>query len=298
MYEDKQSLLEAFRYYANQQLTEIVRHNKDYKKQGSAINSSIKNYKDLLLSRLDNTAQIEQWSNERKLNSILLLDYTMYVVMLEFRNKVWPYEYMAFARRIGELWEPFCKEPFYYPVKRLSIITPPEFDDVQANIKQNVSAYINSLNVDSATKRNLHYYYSIPWKMVDSGGIKLALDLHFNQNGINHNCDFKSGFSSNEKGNTNRLLLVASIYKFLDANEQMILFVRQPEEQNNHYLQTLKNSGYWDVYCAQDTYQAIYAYTGFNLRNWLDNNAIWEADIDDQLRKRLIDQNILNYLTW
>lgn len=40
----------------------------------------------------------------------------------------------------------------------------------------------------------------------------------------------------------------------------MILFVRQPEEQNNHYLQTLKNSGYWDVYCAQDTYQAIYAY--------------------------------------
>lgn len=117
MYEDKQSLLEAFRYYANQQLTEIVRHNKDYKKQASAINFSIKNYKDLLLSRLDNTAQIEHWSNERKLNSILLLDYTMYVVMLEFRNKVWPYEYMAFARRIGELWEPFCKETFYYPGK-------------------------------------------------------------------------------------------------------------------------------------------------------------------------------------
>lgn len=298
MFEDKHSLLEAFRDYANQQLAEITSRNRDYKKQASAINSSIKDYKDLLLHRLENTAQREHWINERKLNAILLLDYTMYVVMLEFRNKVWPYEYMAFARRIGELWEPFCKETFYYPVKQLSIITPPNFNDVQDDIKRNVSTYINSLNVDAATKKELHYYYKIPWAMVDSGGIKLDLDLHFNQNGINHNCDFKSGFSSNEKGNTNRLLLVASIYKFLDANEQMILFVRQPEGQNNHYLQTLKNSGYWDVFCAQDTYQAMYSYTGFNLRTWLDNNATWEADMDNQLRNRLIDQNILNYLTW
>lgn len=298
MFENKGILLEVFRDYANKQLVEIMSHDRDYKKQASAINSSIKAYKDWLLRQLENTAQIENWRNERKLNSVLLLDYTMYVVMLEFRNKVWPYEYMAFARRIGELWEPFCKETFYYPVKQLSIISPPDFNNVQGNIKRNVTAYIDKLNVDFATKRKLHYYYSIPWTMVDSGGIKLDLDLHFNQGGINHNCDFKSGFSSNEKGNTNRLLLVASIYKFLDANEQMILFVRQPEGQNNHYLQTLKNSGYWDVYCAQDTYQAIYSYTGFDLRKWIDNNATWGVDIDEQLRNWLIDQNILNYLTW
>lgn len=83
------------------------------------------------------------WSNEQLLNEILLLTYASYVVMLEYRNKVWKYEYMAFARR--------------------------------------------------------------------------------------------SGFSSNEKGNTNRLLLVASIYNSLGEIEKTLLFVRQSEDENNHY---------------------------------------------------------------
>lgn len=82
--------------------------------------------------------------------------------MLEFRNKVWPYEYMAFARRIGELWEPFCKETFSYPVKKLRLINPPDFDEVQEDIKRNASNYINSLSVDYQTRRLLHYHYSIP----------------------------------------------------------------------------------------------------------------------------------------
>ncbi len=124
------------------------------------------------------------------------------------------------------------------------------------------------------------------------------MDLHFSQNGINYNCDFKSGFSSNEKGNTNRLLLVASIYHFLSSQEKTILFVRQEESENNHYLQTLKKSNYWEVYCADDCYDAIRKYTGFDLRQWINSNIDWENDISYELRKHLQDNNLIKYLTW
>ena len=124
------------------------------------------------------------------------------------------------------------------------------------------------------------------------------MDLHFEQAGIHYNCDFKSGFSSNEKGNTNRLLLVASIYNSLGDIEKTLLFVRQSEDENNHYLQTLKNSPYWDVYCADDCYAAIKSFTGFDIRSWLDSNADWIYDISDELRTHLRENDLLKYLTW
>ncbi|MCR5661144.1 MAG: hypothetical protein K6G50_03320 [bacterium] len=297
MFENKCEILKDFREYADKQLYHITRTIHDYKKQASLINATIKSHRDEIMTLID-LADRRHWDNERALNLILLIHYVTDVVMLEYRNKVWPYEYMAFARRIGELWEPFCKEAFYYPVNGLNIIDSPDFSDVQNGIKHTTINYINSLNVELAIKKQLCHYYEVPWSMVDSGGIKLELDLHFSQNGTNYNCDFKSGFSSNEKGNTNRLLLVASIYKFLDENEKMILFVRQSEEQNNHYLQTLKNSGYWEVYCANEAYDAMCDFTGFNLRAWLDENAKWEEDIDDTFRKHLMQQDLLKYLTW
>ena len=205
---------------------------------------------------------------------------------------------MAFARRIGELWEPFCKLPFEYPIKKLTIIAPPDFNKVQDTIKRDATNYIDSLKLDQETKDELKRHYAIPWTMVDSGGIKLGLDLHFEQDGIHYNCDFKSGFSSNEKGNTNRLLLVASIYNSLGEIEKTILFVRQPEDDNNHYLQTLKNSPYWDVYCANDGYAAMKRFTGFDMREWLDNNVDWKNDISSELREHLEKNDLLRYLTW
>ena len=75
--------------------------------------------------------------------------------MLEYRNKVWPYDYMAFARRIGELWEPFCKLPFEYPVKTLKIIEPPDFDKVQAGIKKQTKDYISKLDITEEERRIL-----------------------------------------------------------------------------------------------------------------------------------------------
>lgn len=294
----KEQRIADFRTNADGVLASLSTSRKSKNDKASEMNKQIKAYANEKLAFIKDRAASQKWDNEQLLNEILCMTYASYVVMLEYRNKVWPYEYMAFARRIGELWEPFCRLAFEYPVKELSLIEPPDFEKVQRNIRKSATEYIDSLQVSDDIKSELKRHYSIPWTMVDSGGIKLALDLHFEQNGLHYNCDFKSGFSSNEKGNTNRLLLVASIYNSLGDIEKTLLFVRQNEDENNHYLQTLKNSPYWDVYCANDCYAAITHFTGFNLRQWLDTNADWKNDISSELRTHLQENDLLKYLTW
>lgn len=294
----KEQWIADFRTNADGVLASLSTSRKSKNDKASEMNKQIKAYANEKLAFIKDRAASQKWDNEQLLNEILCMTYASYVVMLEYRNKVWPYEYMAFARRIGELWEPFCRLAFEYPVKELSLIEPPDFEKVQRNIRKSATEYIDSLQVSDDIKSELKRHYSIPWTMVDSGGIKLALDLHFEQNGLHYNCDFKSGFSSNEKGNTNRLLLVASIYNSLGDIEKTLLFVRQNEDENNHYLQTLKNSPYWDVYCANDCYAAITHFTGFNLRQWLDTNADWKNDISSELRTHLQENDLLKYLTW
>ena len=67
----------------------------------------------------------------------------------------------------------------------------------------------------------------------------LECDLHFTDGTTKYIVDFKSGFGSNEKGNTNRLLLVGSIYQNIETeNYKCLIFVRSTE--NNHYLTTLQ----------------------------------------------------------
>ena len=296
MKQDKSKWIAFFTQQVATEKEKICSRYKNYKDQASAINQFINDIRDNSIRSLK--AHSNELTQSELLDEILIITYASYIVMLDARNSVWPYEYMAFARRIGELWEPFCKLPFEYPIKKLTIISPPDFNKVQDTIKKDATNYIDSLKLDQETKVELKRHYAIPWTMVDSGGIKLGLDLHFEQDGIHYNCDFKSGFSSNEKGNTNRLLLVASIYNSLGEIEKTILFVRQPEDDNNHYLQTLKNSPYWDVYCANDGYTAMKRFTGFDMREWLDNNVDWENDISSELREHLEKNDLLRYLTW
>lgn len=296
MKQDKSKWIAFFTQQVATEKEKICSRYENYKDQASAINQYINDIRDNSIRSLK--ANSNELSQSELLDEILIITYASYIVMLDARNSVWPYEYMAFARRIGELWEPFCKLPFEYPIKKLTIIAPPDFNKVQDTIKRDATNYIDSLKLDQETKDELKRHYAIPWTMVDSGGIKLGLDLHFEQDGIHYNCDFKSGFSSNEKGNTNRLLLVASIYNSLGEIEKTILFVRQPEDDNNHYLQTLKNSPYWDVYCANDGYAAMKRFTGFDMREWLDNNVDWKNDISSELREHLEKNDLLRYLTW
>lgn len=287
-----------FREKAETILDEINKTNNSRDKKAQTINRQIVLCRNAQINKVKQNASRFAFDNETLLNQILLLTYASYIVMLEYRNKVWSYDYMAFARRIGELWEPFCKLPFEYPIKELKIINPPNFSTVQNQIRKDAVNYIDGLDLSDDIKEELKRHYSIPWTMVDSGGIKLDLDLHFEQDGMHYNCDFKSGFSSNEKGNTNRLLLVASIYNSLGNLERTILFVRQSEDENNHYLQTLKNSPYWEVFCADDCYAAMKTFTGFDMRKWLDKNVNWKKDISIDFREHLEANDLIKYLTW
>lgn len=263
------------------------------------IKRSRKKYCELLIKEeIGKYLDCSEQDNSVLLNQILLITYASYVVMLEARHKLWNYEYMSFTRRIGELWEVFCKIPFYYPLKELEIIAAPKYKKVQENFENKSFEYIDTLAIDETQKRILKYYYSIPWRMLDSGNIKLELDLHFRQNGQDYNCDFKSGFGSNEKGNVNRILLVGSFYKNINDRQRAVLFVRQEEKKNNHYLQTLKQSPFWECYCSDECYKKIEYFTGFDIKKWIDDNIDWENDISNNFRDYLKENGLIEYLKW
>ena len=145
-------------------------------------------------------------------------------------------------------------------------------------------------------KQALKTYYAKVWSLVSSGEIQLELDLHFSHNGQKYVVDFKSGFGSNEKGNTNRLLLVATIYHNLDENYKCLLFVRA--EENNSYFNTLKNSGIWNAYCGNEAYQKIKEYSGYDLKNWTSTNIDWASDFNTETTAHFTDKNLLQYLLW
>lgn len=294
---DKKQWVEMFRKEAEKTLLSIGGI-KEKKKKSEMINQTIKQFLENNIKKITNEFKEKGLTRQWLLNEILLATYASYIVMLEYRNTVWPYDYMSFARRIGELWEPFCKIPFIFSLVELEIVEPHDFKELESEIRNKTTNFISTLSLNDTEKKMLEYYFNIPWSLVDSGGIKLKLDLHFKQGENTYNCDFKSGFSSNEKGNTNRLLLVGSIYQSMGEREKAVLFVRQEEDENNHYLQTLKKSPYWNVFCAEEGYAKMAEFTGFNLRNWLDVNADWKNDISIEFRNHLENNDLIRYLTW
>ena len=109
--------------------------------------------------------------------------------------------------------------------------------------------------------------------------------------------DFKSGFGSNEKGNTNRLLLVGSIYNNIEAeNYKCLIFVRSTE--NNHYITTLKNSKVWEISCGVNTYEQIKYFTGYDLQDWIKRNVDWKNDFTPKMRDTLLKNGLESYLIW
>lgn len=52
------------------------------------------------------------------------------------------------------------------------------------------------------------------------------------------------------------------------------------------------------MYCADDGYAAMKAFTGFDMRKWLDDNVDWQNDISDEFKQHLQQNNLLKYLTW
>ncbi|HAO08490.1 MAG TPA: hypothetical protein DCQ50_16260 [Chryseobacterium sp.] len=296
--DNKSELLAYFRDRASEFLTEIKQKYAETQsdKRARAINECLNDSKSKLRATILQQAEKEQWTHQEKLECLLMITYCNIVVMIESRNSVRPYEYMDFSRRVGELWDPFCKLCFYYPVNDVSLFIPPLFSEVKKKLTDEIVDYINNLNIAPEAKGDLIKYYDKVWSLVTSGEIQLELDLHFISNGQKYVVDFKSGFGSNEKGNTNRLLLVASIYKNLPESYKCLLFVRA--EENNSYFNTLKNSGIWEAYCGNEAYQKIRDYSGYDLKSWIQNNMDWSNDFKPETIVYFEERNLLQYLLW
>ena len=296
----KADLLTYFRKRAKEHSSELDKKyaEREYKKKAKALNPMIKQSRNNVISGIVQNAQKESWSNEDTLKALLMINYTSDVVMLETRNSIRPYEYMDFSRRIGEIWEPFCRLCFDYPIADIERFTPPLFIDFQRELEEEIYEYIDKLGITEQEKHELKSYYKKVWSLVDSGGIKLELDLHFKKEEVFYNIDFKSGFGSNEKGNTNRLLMVATIYTYLEENYECVLLVRSEEDLNNNYFQTLKNSGVWAAYCGTETYNKISDFTGFDLKTWINSNIKWKEDLNEKAMEHFQKTEIDKYLVW
>ncbi|CAM3160330.1 MULTISPECIES: hypothetical protein [Sporolactobacillus] len=288
----KEELLGLFRSECEEIFRNAGSDNSTIKK----INSKVKQItKNLVQPVVNNT----EHTNLERLDKILMIHYCSYIVMIEFRNRIRPYEYMDFTRRIGELWEPFCKLCWKYTSESgIAEVIPPSFEEAKLQLLSKLNAFIETTSLTAEEKKELNRYLDLMWELVASGEIQLKCDLHFEKDGIKYNIDYKSGFNSNEKGNTNRLLMVGSIFKKLNPNYVNIILVRAEENENNHYLQTLKNSNLWDVYCGHETYDKIEELAGYPLKDWIEHNIDWKNDLDNYTLDYLAENNLTQYLRW
>jgi hypothetical protein len=295
---EKEKLLKYFRDRSSEFIAEVNDEfgRNEYKDKAKKLNTLLVKARTTIIEIIEQKAKKEKWTNQEILECVLMVTYCNYVVMLEVRHSVWTYEYMAFSRRIGELWEPFCKLAFEYPINDIELIIPPLFSDVKKKLANEIEDYIAQLTITNEQKEQLLKYYNKVWRLVTSGEIQLELDLHFIYRGKKYVVDFKSGFGSNEKGNTNRLLLVASIYHNMEENYEPLIFVRSDE--NNNYFNTLKNSGIWSAYSGGTTYEQLKKYSGFDIRAWIDTNIKWTEDLDKDFVTHLEKNDLIQYLTW
>lgn len=298
----KDEVLAYLRSRASEFLVDIAQQfgASQFKKRAAAINRALVAHQRNLATVIRQTADREHWSQEDELRAILLLMHCTNAAMLETRHEAWPYEYMAFSRRIGELWEPFVTTCFDLPVRPdVTLYLPPLFSNVRDRLTNEVRKFIAQLPISAEDKESLTVYYDQVWQLVSSGEIKLELDLHFQIGDSRYVVDCKSGFSSNEKGNTNRLLLVASVYKNIEPEDyRCLILVRSQEEENNQYLQTLKASGLWEVFCGAKAYGKVKEHSGFDLGTWMKNNVTWERDLSHDFIGYLQQHDLMKYLTW
>lgn len=119
LYQRKADVLAYYRSRAGESLSEITQTfgSQQYKRRATAVNEAVAKSRDRLSATLRQIASKEAWTKEKFLTNLLMLFYCSSVVMLEYRNSVWPYEYMTFSRRVGELWQRFCALCFEYPIR-------------------------------------------------------------------------------------------------------------------------------------------------------------------------------------
>lgn len=284
----KNTLLDKYHAHLHPFVQDISQEQEKHQDKARMINRRIAEYYQILAQELGTFH-----STHDRQQAFIVLQYCTSVVSLEYRHRVWPYEYMAFSRRVGELWEKFCSAAWAYPSRNtVTKIAAPSFRDVEISIRTNIRSYISSSpNLDKILE-----YIDILFGLI--GDINMREDVVCTVDNTPYVIDFKSGFGSNEKGNTYRLLSVGRAYKLWNPDTRLYLLVRQQE--NNSYLNVIKRSGLWDVYLGEQAYEVIDSLTGSDIRAVRESVVDFSTDLSHtfwtDVSSHLTD--LSSYLRW
>lgn len=217
---------------------------------------------------------------------LLVSQYASSIASLEYRHSVWPYEYMSFSRRIGELWEKFCTTCWDLPHRPdVQRIEAPNFTDVTQTL-------YDKLPADKDVQEIFHLLLELV------GTINMKEDEVFTLGKIPHVIDFKSGFGSNEKGNTLRLTAVGRAYRLWNPEAKLLLLVRQTE--NNNYLNVIQRMGLWQVFCGEEAYKQINELTGVDIVGVRKSIVDFPKDLSQEFLEHIDGQlsDLRSYLSW
>lgn len=295
----KKDVLSYFKENSFLIIDTIQKLNQEQNVSSKQMNEQLTLLFDRLKEELLDKASVDGWGNEKILNSVLTIKYCYFISLLESRNTLWEYNYIDFSRRIGELWESMVKTCWDYLVlPDIKIYTPPKFSDTKEHLKAEFDDFVERSQLSMEDKKALKINYNSVWSLVPTGEINLSSDLHFIKDNKHHVVDFKSGFGSNEKGNKNRLLTVASAYKLIGSDYVCDLVVRTKEEDNNNYLQSIKDSGLWNIYSHDEYKTYILENTGFNFSQWLEKTVDWSNDLSSSTYESFKNKDLIKFLEW
>lgn len=284
----KQDLLDRYHTYLEPHVRQIEASGTSHKDRAKAVNFLMSDYHRILGASLGGFI-----TPQEKQQSFLVLQYCTCIVSLEYRHRVWPYEYMALSRRVGELWERFCSAAWDFPSRTgVHRIAAPTFKDVANRIRNQITQRV----LDAAARRELEQEIAVLFDLI--GDINMKEDEVFTVDGIPHVIDFKSGFGSNEKGNMIRLQTVGKAYKLWNPNTNLLFLVRQ--QVNNNYLNVIRRSGLWDVRCGVEAYAAIDELTGSNMTELRNSVIDFEHDLSKKCWADLCSHlsDLTSYLRW
>ena len=254
-------------------------------KCAKAVNGLITNHHKILKSQI-----LPTLSKAERQQRQIVLQYCASVAYLEYRHAVWPYEYMALSRRVGELWEKFCSSAWDFPersdVKRIS---PPSFEPVLDQIRESLLRATRDNN--SVTVAGI---FDDLRDVI--GVVNMKEDEVFTVGDTPYVIDFKSGFGSNEKGNMLRIRAIGKAYRLWNSGVRLLLLVRQ--ESNNNYLNVIKREQLWEVYCGSRAYSMIDQLTGSNIELIRKSIIDFKSDLSQNLWNEFESTELTNYLRW
>lgn len=283
----KSQILTEFHERLNSVVAGISIENITHQEKAQKVNAAVNAVK------ADISPRLQAVPDAHRGEAALLLQYCYSVAGLEYRHRVWPYEYMAFSRRIGELWEAFCSTAWDYSNNRsMNRIVSPDFSVVRNVLLTRLHGNIGAHSAREEMLTDINTLFEI------IGDINMKEDEVCSVAGQPHIIDFKSGFGSNEKGNMLRLDAVGRAYRIWNHQTRLMLLVRQ--NVNNNYLEVLRRTGLWEVYTGNAAYDQMSLITGVDIQQIRLRVINWSNDLSPNFYSYLKNQttDLTTYLEW